>query len=89
LDDVGTFGTRAQNGFTALLSTVLKDHADCVRLLVDAGADMNATTNVRDSRSVGSGRIGRACFEDGMIMSYWFFMAAFDLRFYFRFLFQI
>ncbi len=33
---------RAQSGLTALLSAAEKGHADCVRLLLGAGADANA-----------------------------------------------
>ncbi len=39
--------SHAQSGLTALVYA--SGHADCVRLLLDAGADMNAKNNVRDS----------------------------------------
>ena len=38
---------RAQFGATPLICTALYGHADCVRLLLDAGANMNARDNVR------------------------------------------
>lgn len=38
-----------QNGCTALTLAVLKGHADCVRVLVEAGADKDATDNVCDN----------------------------------------
>jgi hypothetical protein len=37
----------AQDGWTALILAAEYDHADCVRLLLDAGADKNAKTRVR------------------------------------------
>ena len=42
----------AQDGFTALTWAVAKGHAECVRLLLDAGADKNARSKVR----AGAGR---------------------------------
>jgi hypothetical protein len=42
-----TIATRAQSGLTALLSAAEKGRADCVRLLLGAGADKEAKTNVR------------------------------------------
>ena len=38
---------RTQDGRTALICAALKGHTDCVRLLLDAGADTNATDRVR------------------------------------------
>ncbi len=44
----GTLGTLTlQDGWTALISAAYKGHADCLRLLLDAGADMNAKNRVR------------------------------------------
>jgi hypothetical protein len=43
------FGTRAQNGSTALILTAQRGHADCARLLIDAGADANVKDEVRSS----------------------------------------
>ena len=37
----------AQDGATALMLAAGNGRVDCVRLLLDAGADTNATTNVR------------------------------------------
>jgi hypothetical protein len=37
----------SQYGYTALISAAGKGHADCVRLLLDAGADKNAFDKVR------------------------------------------
>ena len=37
----------AQYGWTALSMAAENGHADCARLLLDAGADTEATTNVR------------------------------------------
>ena len=38
---------RSQNGETALIWAAERGHADCVRLLLDAGADKNVKTEVR------------------------------------------
>ena len=38
---------RAQDGHTALIQTAINGHADCARLLLDAGADKEVKTNVR------------------------------------------
>ncbi len=38
---------RAQRGRTALIGAVVNGHADCVRLLLDAGADQDVTDKVR------------------------------------------
>ena len=43
----GGWQSRAQSGRTALIFAAENSHADCVRLLIDAGADTNAHTNVR------------------------------------------
>ncbi len=37
---------RTQNGQTALMCAAENAHADCVRLLLDAGADVNARDRV-------------------------------------------
>jgi hypothetical protein len=39
-----------QNGETALLHATIFGHADCVRLLIDAGADKDAKDMVRAGR---------------------------------------
>ena len=44
--------TRAQIESTALIRAAEEGHADCVRLLLDAGADKNAKDNVRASAGV-------------------------------------
>ncbi len=50
---------RAQDGWTALIFAAAQGHADCARLLLDAGADKEAkTTNVRASASVVYGVCG-------------------------------
>jgi ankyrin repeat protein len=36
-----------QDGDTALIGAAAKGHTDCVRLLIDAGADKDVRTNVR------------------------------------------
>ena len=41
----------AQDGWTALIFAAANGHAACTRLLLDAGADKNAKTNVRNVRS--------------------------------------
>ncbi len=41
----------AQGGYTALICAAIHGHADCVSLLIDAGANKEAKTNVR-SRTV-------------------------------------
>jgi hypothetical protein len=41
--------SRAQNGWTALICAATNGHADCVRLLLDAGADKEAKDSVRAS----------------------------------------
>ena len=55
-DGIGTFGTLthtlSQGGWTALMRAAIEGHADCVRLLLDAGADMDAKHNVRASLGV-------------------------------------
>ena len=38
----------AQDEMTALLWAAMEGHADCVRLLLDAGADKDAKNNVRN-----------------------------------------
>jgi ankyrin repeat protein len=37
----------SQNGYTALMHAAGFDRAECVRLLIDAGADKDAKDNVR------------------------------------------
>ena len=39
----------AQNGFTALMYAAREGHMDCVRLLLEAGADTEAKSSVRYS----------------------------------------
>ena len=43
---------RVQNGSTALIGAAADGHADCARLLLDAGADKNATDNVSATDAV-------------------------------------
>jgi hypothetical protein len=43
----GTFGACAQDGRTALMRAANSGHKDCVRLLLDAGANKNAKDRVR------------------------------------------
>ena len=43
------FGVRAQEGDTALIWAGFNGHADCARLLLDAGADKTAANKVRMS----------------------------------------
>ena len=45
--------SHAQFGCTALMLAAEKDHADCARLLLDAGADKNAKDEVRASAGGG------------------------------------
>jgi ankyrin repeat protein len=40
----------SQGGFTALMFAASSGHADCVRLLIDAGADKEIRNNVRAGR---------------------------------------
>ncbi len=42
----GIFCQQAQIGRTALIWAAANDHADCVRLLLDAGADTNPIDRV-------------------------------------------
>ena len=44
---MATKHARAQKGLTALMWASAHGHADCVRLLLDAGADRDAVDNVR------------------------------------------
>jgi hypothetical protein len=39
--------TRAQSGLTALIGAAIGGHSDCARLLLEAGADKEAKTEVR------------------------------------------
>ncbi len=41
---------RAQCGDTALTRAAAKDHSDCLRLLLEAGADKDAKNEVRASK---------------------------------------
>ncbi len=45
-------GGAAQDGYTALIWAAHNGRADCVRLLLDAGAEKNATNNVRATAGV-------------------------------------
>ena len=45
--------TRAQEGSTALILAAINGHAECARLLLDAGADTNAKDMVRASAGGG------------------------------------
>ncbi len=47
--------TGAQGGWTALMRAARLGHADCARLLLDAGADKNAKGEVRASAGVACG----------------------------------
>ena len=40
--------SKSQGGWTALLNAALHGHADCLKLLIDAGANKDAKDNVRD-----------------------------------------
>jgi hypothetical protein len=46
--------TRAQDGWTALIYAAVNSHADCARLLLNAGADKEAKDVVRRSRLDGA-----------------------------------
>ncbi len=46
--------TRSQSEYTALMFAAARGHADCARLLLDAGADKNAKNEVRRVGSVAS-----------------------------------
>jgi hypothetical protein len=37
----------SQYGYTALMYAAVRGHADCLRLLIDAGADKDTKSNVR------------------------------------------
>jgi hypothetical protein len=60
----GIFGshTDAQLGVTALICSARHGRADCARLLLDAGADKNATINVRGRIAAFAVRMGRSVF---------------------------
>jgi ankyrin repeat protein len=47
---VGGGDFNSQGGWTALILAAWNGHADCVRLLIDAGAGKDARNNVRHSR---------------------------------------
>ena len=61
--------TRAQYGQTALIRAVREDHADCARLLLDAGANTEATDMVRD-RSAAFAVSARLCVLGRNMVSY-------------------
>ena len=44
----GSFDTRTQNGKTALMHATQWEHTDCVRLLLNAGADIEVNDDVRE-----------------------------------------
>ncbi len=44
---VRDFESDSQVGWTALMDAAAYGHADCVRLLIDAGADKEAKSDVR------------------------------------------
>ncbi len=50
--DDGDAWQHAQDGCTALIYATWNGHLDCTRLLVDAGANKDAKTNVRDDRCI-------------------------------------
>ena len=47
---LGGFDSESQHGTTALIWAAHNGHADCVRLLIDAGADKDAKDQVRVGR---------------------------------------
>ncbi len=49
------FTSHAQRGWTPLISAALNGYADCVHLLLNAGADTNAKTGVRVDSCIWSG----------------------------------
>ncbi len=51
-------GRRTQDGRTALMFAAMEGHADCARLLLDAGADKDAKDIVRASAGVACGALG-------------------------------
>jgi hypothetical protein len=55
-------GTCVQGGYTALVWAAIKGHVDCLRLLLDAGANANAKDNVRIFGCVESVVVWNACF---------------------------
>ncbi len=62
----GIFGhTLAQNGYTALISAAFEGRADCVRRLLDAGANKNVQDSVRGrSAASAAGRTSNLCLVD-------------------------
>jgi hypothetical protein len=52
----------AQDGSTALMNASWKGRADCVRLLIDAGADKEARNNVRGRSLLCPGRVAHLIF---------------------------
>jgi hypothetical protein len=85
----GTFGisrARGQFGYTALMKAAEKGHADFARLLLDAGADTEAKTNVR--ASAGAGVACESCCS-GRCVDWWLmFNEMFHFHFYFHILFS-
>ena len=65
---VDTFAARAQFGATALMRAADNGRADCMRLLLDAGADKNAKDRVRAMRCVRMDRwrVGQMLIIDGV-----------------------
>ncbi len=76
-DDVLVFG--AQFASTPLICAAASGHADCARLLLDAGADKEASNLVRTSRFA---RVP-SCVGDEVMMIGWFYAQAFYLLFCF------
>ncbi len=76
---------RAQSGSTALILAAGSGHADCARLLLDAGADKEATDKVRASGGVcGAVALMRVVMELTGCYLNKFVIFTFDFSFHFR-----
>ncbi len=67
-----------QDGWTALMSAASRDHAECVRLLLEAGADKDAMMHVRDLKCrFGGKNVLPHVFEPYLVFLFFFVLQIF------------